>query len=370
MTQALIATEVLTNDVFVRSLQERISTDHALPIIPVGGRTKAGLIPAAGASYLEMNQYQGIVTYDPSEYLITAKAGTLIADLQLALARNGQYLPFDPLWVERGATLGGTIASGVSGPDRLLYGGVRDFVMEVAMLDGLGKIVRGGGKVVKNAAGFDSPKMMVGSYGRMGVLIEATLKIFPAPQAYATMIIPHNSVTQAIRAMQRVLSKPLPISSIIIDSHHQLAVRIAAPRDSLDGVIKRIKNLLPEGNSATVEQDPDAQRYLLINWIEQVLGTDQLLIRIGVSPKVIASLEPVLSNCEFFHVGACSATWARIACSQRDEVDRRLSGLGLSAVVIEGQAIAPFLGNCDWLYMAQKIQHAIDPQQRFLPWLS
>jgi glycolate oxidase FAD binding subunit len=368
MTQALIATEILTNDTFVQALQQSISSGSGSPLVPVGGRTKTGFFQANKANLIDMREYQGIVTYDPSEYLITAKAGTPIADLRQALAGHGQYLPFDPMWSDRGATLGGTIASGVSGPDRLLYGGVRDFVMEVAMVDGLGRIVRGGGKVVKNAAGFDTPKMMVGSYGRMGVLVEATLKVFPAPQAYATVVISHSSIELAIRTMQRVLAKSLPISSVLIDSQHQLCIRIAGPTLSLNGVIDRLQALLPDRSSATVDLDDSLQRRRFVDWIESDLGPGHVLARIGVSPREIAPLEAVLTDCERFHLGACSVTWAKIALNQVQGIHEKLSQFGLSAVIVSGQFNQPFLGNRNWLSMAERIQHAIDPNHRFLPW--
>lgn len=129
----------------------------------------------------------GIVDYEPSEFTFTALAGTPLREIVAALAERGQYLPFDPALVRAGATLGGTVAAGLSGPGRFRFGGLRDFILGVQFVDGAGRLMRMGGKVVKNAAGFDLPKFFVGSVGRFGALAEITFKVFPRPAARRTL---------------------------------------------------------------------------------------------------------------------------------------------------------------------------------------
>src|SRR5207253_6842143 len=130
---------------------------------------------------------RGITEYDPSEFTFTAGAGTPVREIVAALAESGQYLPFDPMLVEAGATLGGTVAAGLSGPGRFRFGGVRDFILGVRFVDGAGRLLRMGGKVVKNAAGFDLPKFFCGSLGRFGLIVEATFKVFPRPASRLTL---------------------------------------------------------------------------------------------------------------------------------------------------------------------------------------
>src|SRR4029079_6930035 len=115
--------------------------------------------------------------------------------------QRGQYLPFDPKCVEAGATLGGTVASGLSGPGRFRFGGLRDFILGVRFVDGAGRLLRMGGKVVKNAAGFDLPKFFVGSLGRFGVLAEMTFKVFPRPQSARTFMLAAGSLDAAARVL-------------------------------------------------------------------------------------------------------------------------------------------------------------------------
>ncbi len=367
--QAVDSTEMLAQDAVVQQFQHQILQSETT-VQPVGNRTKSTLI-SPSARHLQTTALSGIVTYDPSEFLITAKCGTAMAELCDQLSKNGQYLPFDPLFIDQGATLGGTIASGISGPDRLLYGGVRDFVMEVAMLDGLAKIVRGGGKVVKNAAGFDSPKMMVGSYGRMGVLLEATLKVFPTPQSHATLLVQHTSIDLAVETVQKVLQKPLPICSVVIDSQHTVTFRVAGPSTSLSGVVNRIQSLLPLSAKAHAAESDRAARESLVHWLELPTEADQLLIRIGCSSKQVVQLDQVLSQLapgNYLHCGAGSVTWLKMSRELLAQLDEQLQHLCLSAVVVRGQAERPFVGNLGWLSLARNVQMAVDPQQRFVAW--
>ncbi len=362
------STDMLLSEPFVQQLQQAVC-ETGLPVQPVGNATKSGLIGADNIRQVRTNAFQGIVTYDPSEFLVTAKSGTKIADLATTLAQHGQYLPFDPLFVQAGATLGGTIASGISGPDRLLYGGARDFIMEVALIDGLGRLARGGGKVVKNAAGFDTPKLMVGSYGRLGVIIEATLKVFPTPQAHASLLVEHSSIESALRSMQKVLAKPLPISSVLIDSQHTVCFRVAGPSASLEGVLQRIKSLV--GASQSKVADDILQRKTFIDWIEGPLTEVSALVRIGVDPTVVSKLNASLKAnavTDYYHAGACSVTWVKLPIDRLNGLDGQLTTLGLSGVVIRGSVTSPFIGNRQWLRMASKIQLAMDPEKRFVPW--
>jgi len=157
-------------------------------VIVVGAGTKARLAAVAGDFVrISTKRMSGIVEYEPSEFTFTALAGTPVRDIMAVLAARGQYLPFDPMLAEAGATIGGTVAAGLSGPGRWRFGGLRDFILGVQFVDGEGRLLRMGGKVVKNAAGFDLPKFFVGSAGRFGALAEVTFKVFPRPRAVRTL---------------------------------------------------------------------------------------------------------------------------------------------------------------------------------------
>ncbi|HMN27437.1 MAG TPA: FAD-binding protein, partial [Caldilineaceae bacterium] len=189
----------------------------ASAILPRGGGSKPALSSDRdGVALLDLRGLRGILEYEPGEYTFTALAGTPLADVQAALAEHGQYLPFDPPLVAAGATLGGTIAAGLSGSGRYRYGGVRDFLIGIRFVDGQGRLVRGGGKVVKNAAGFDLPKLMVGSLGRLGVLVEASFKVFPQPQSFASLTVSYPTLAEALAGMRAVADARLDIEALDI----------------------------------------------------------------------------------------------------------------------------------------------------------
>ncbi len=157
-------------------------------VVAIGAGTKPRLARVTDEFVrISTAKLRGIVDYEPSEFTFTALAGTPLKEIVAALAERGQYLPFDPMLADAGATIGGTVAAGLSGPGRWRFGGLRDFILGVQFVDGEGRLLRLGGKVVKNAAGFDFPKFFVGSAGRFGVLTELTFKVFPRPLALRTL---------------------------------------------------------------------------------------------------------------------------------------------------------------------------------------
>lgn len=176
----------------VRTPEELADAVRSAPrVLAVGAGTKARLSAVGdGVVRIATTGMCGIVEYEPSEFTFTALAGTPVKEIAAALAERGQYLPFDPLWADEGATIGGTVAAGLGGPGRFRFGGVRDFILGVRFVDGGGRLLRMGGKVVKNAAGFDLPKFFVGSLGRFGALAEVTFKVFPRPAATRTLVVP------------------------------------------------------------------------------------------------------------------------------------------------------------------------------------
>jgi len=135
----------------------------------------AGSKSAPDETALDLSGLRGIIDYQPNEFIVQAWAGTPVRDVADLLAASGQYLPFDPLLIDSGATLGGTVAANAAGPERFRYGGVRDFLIGCHFIDGRGELLTGGGKVVKNAAGFDYPKLFVGSRGSLGLLNDAEM---------------------------------------------------------------------------------------------------------------------------------------------------------------------------------------------------
>lgn len=166
--------------------------------------------PLAGA-ILETGAYSGIVSYEPTELVITARCGTPLADVESALAARRQFLACEPPGFGC-ATIGGAVATGLSGPRRAGAGGLRDFVLGAKIMDGEGRVLKFGGEVIKNVAGFDVSRLMTGSLGTLGLILEVSLKVMPLPLGDATLRfeLPQD---KALDAMNRWAGQPLPLAA-------------------------------------------------------------------------------------------------------------------------------------------------------------
>jgi len=175
-----------------------------------GGDSKRGLGGTPRGECLSTLELRGIVDYDPAELVVTARAGTPLADLQEELAERRQMLPFEPpAWP--GATLGGVLASGLSGPRRAFAGAARDALLGVRLLDGKAQSLQFGGRVMKNVAGFDLFRPQAGAWGRLGVVLEASLRLLPLPQREQTVALPMTA-DAAIGHMNHLAGTPVPLS--------------------------------------------------------------------------------------------------------------------------------------------------------------
>jgi len=193
----------------------RAAAESKTPLRIRGGGTKdfyGNPAREQNSTLLDMTDYNGIVDYEPTELVITARAGTRLADLEAALDQHGQMLAFEPPYFGAAATLGGCVAAGLSGPRRAAAGSVRDFVLGVRMLDGKGEDLHFGGQVMKNVAGYDVSRLMAGSMGTLGVLLEVSLKVLPKPVAELTLCMAMDEVA-AIEKMNQWAGKPLPVSA-------------------------------------------------------------------------------------------------------------------------------------------------------------
>ena len=166
--------------------------------------------PLAG-EVLQTGAYSGIVSYEPTELVVTARCGTPLAELELALAARRQFLACEPPGFGA-ATVGGVAAAGLSGPRRAMAGSLRDFVLGVKIMDGEGRVLKFGGEVIKNVAGFDVSRLMTGSLGTLGLILEVSLKVMPLPVGDATLRF-EMPQAQALDAMNRWAGQPLPLAA-------------------------------------------------------------------------------------------------------------------------------------------------------------
>ncbi|MCG2585383.1 glycolate oxidase subunit GlcE [Massilia sp. TS11] len=177
-----------------------------------GGGSKDWYGNAARGEVLDTRAWRGIVSYEPAELVITARAGTPLAEIEAALAERGQMLAFEPPHFGPDATLGGAIAAGLSGPRRASVGAVRDFVLGAVLMDGRGQVLHFGGQVMKNVAGYDVARLLTGSLGTLGLLLEVSVKVLPKPVCEATLRIACDQV-EALRLLNTWGGQPLPLSA-------------------------------------------------------------------------------------------------------------------------------------------------------------
>jgi glycolate oxidase FAD binding subunit len=161
---------------------------------------------------LDLSAYRGIVHYEPSELVLTARCGTPLSQVEAALAAQGQFLAFEPPRFGADPSLGGTIAAGLSGPGRIYFGAARDFVLGAHLLNAQGESLRFGGEVMKNVAGFDVARLLCGSLGILGVITQVSLKVLPLPRAQVTLRLEWPAAV-ALQHFNRLAGEPLPFSA-------------------------------------------------------------------------------------------------------------------------------------------------------------
>ncbi len=187
---------------------------------------------------LDISTHRGIVRYEPTELVLTARAGTPVAEIEKALADNGQMLAFEPPSFMGSASIGGAIASGLGGPRRPWGGAPRDLLLGCTLLDGQGRILRFGGEVMKNVAGYDISRLMAGALGTLGVLLDVSVKVLPAPKVERSLVLtlPRD---KALHRMRDLARQPAPLSAAChLDD--RLYLRLSGNAASVDAWEKQI----------------------------------------------------------------------------------------------------------------------------------
>ena len=386
-------------------------------IVPRGGGTKPALLSVPGAEVLDLAALSGITEYLPSEYTVTALAGTPLAEVTERLAAEGQYLPFDPLLVDAGSTVGGAVAAGANGPGRLRYGGLRDFLLAITFVTGRGEIVRGGAKVVKNAAGFDLPKLMVGSLGRLGVLVECTFKVFPHPESCATLRATGMALDEALAAAGRIgagaveleclelmhglagaarsetppvtAEKPAYTDAVPLGARAfrpasgrraaspaawDLEIRIGGRTSALDARIERVAEHLGSEVS-TLSGQADTSHWRARRELEWA-APDAAVLKCPLTPASVDTLERVLADLDadriarVYSAGAQQAflAWPAERTGDLPDLAEALTESKLTALALRAPAGAvarPILGYRSGGELLRRVEQALDPDGRF-----
>ena len=343
-----------------------IVRNHAC-VIPHGNLTKQPLVAEAPDSIrLDLSALTGVTGYDPTEFTFSALAGTPLKEIEALLAANGQHMPFDPPLVDEGATIGGTVAAGMSGPGRLRYGGVRDFIIGIGFVDGTASHVHGGGRVVKNAAGFDLPRLLVGSMGRLGIITDVTFKVFPAPAAWRSLRITCRDLDDALVCTAELSRAPLDLDALELEPPATLVIRVAGDEASLVAHAERVGQFTRRPFEQLGREDESHYWRVLrsFTW----LPPDHWLIKVPLTLRRIADLERAIQPHALprrYSVAGNVAWLAWPAARPLDDLD-----LGASTgLVVYGphlRGASPLIGQpMDRAEpFARRVKDALDPRQR------
>lgn len=341
----------------------------------IGRGTKSALHPAAGAAALaDLSALSGIVEYQPSEYTITVRAGTPVADIAAALAEQGQYLPFDPLLPDS-ATIGGTVAANLSGPRRYRYGGVRDFILGASVVDGAGRAFRVGGKVVKNSAGFDLSKFLVGSLGQYAIMTELTFKVFPDVPQFHSLRFRYARLEEALAAMVYISGSAFELDAL------DLAPPPSAPPTSQGeeiggwSLLARLGGFaetLPRRAERFAESVKRETASLEILELEEQNGlwnplaglSSATIVKVVLSPKLVPALDAAISGAQRRYGVGGNVAW--VAVDDIAQLERALAAADLSGLCLQGAVDRPVIGAPLEQQLSARVKQVLDPQYKLV----
>ena len=227
--------------------QVRAAAAESRPLRIVGGDTKAWYGRITQGERLEVAGHRGVIDYDPCELVITARAGTPLVEIEALLDQNEQMLGFEPPVFGPASTIGGVIAAGLAGPSRPFAGAVRDHVLGARILDGRGRVLRFGGTVFKNVAGFDAFRLMCGAMGTLGVIMDVSLRVTPRAEARAARSFQQDWSTARVW-LSALMRRPLPLDGAFHDGE-RLHLRLSGPSA---GVAAAASELGGEGEESVI----------------------------------------------------------------------------------------------------------------------
>lgn len=333
-------------------LQQQVATAylHNTPLNISGGNSKTFYGRKASGQPLEVAAHVGIISYEPTELVLTARTGTPLHSIEALLAEYGQMLPFEPPHWGENATIGGTLACNLSGPRRAYAGSARDFLLGCHMINGKGEALHFGGEVMKNVAGYDAARLMAGAMGTLGVMLDVSLKVLPKPPHDLTLVRTGLSADAALRQMHQLAGLTLPLSaSAWVDGN--LYLRFSGSVSTLDSVRQR--------QSGDVLADDQAYWQALRELQHAFFSTDLPLWRIAL-PQT--ALQPALDGDWLIEWGGAQR-WLRSDAAAAD-IRAAVAALGGHVTLFHGGdrtgAVFQPLPAGLW-QLHQRLKQAFDP---------
>ena len=349
MTASLMHTSAELAD-FVRA-NERV---HVM-----GKGSKTALHQSAqDAALADLSALSGVTEFQPSEYTITVGAGTAVTDVAAALAEAGQYLPFDPLLPNR-ATIGGTVAANLSGSRRFRYGGVRDFILGARVVDGLGREFRVGGKVVKNSAGFDLSKFLVGSLGQYAIMTELTFKVFPDTACFRSLKMDFRKLDDLLGAISVINQSVFELDAL--DFAHcaegwALMARLGGSAAILPQRVARFSETLKRKTNPDAVGEIDDQPAL---WNPLAGLGGNCIVKTVLPLSQVPALDAMIADSQRRYGIGGNLAW--LATDDVARLDAALRQLGLRGLCLLGDAESPVIGKPLENKLAARVKAVLDP---------
>ena len=343
----------------IRSWAERIRAASAAgqALCLRGGGTKDFYGRPPVGELLETAAYHGIVSYEPSELVVTVRAGTRLADLEATLAAQNQMLAFEPPRFGDGGTVGGCVAAGLAGPRRATVGGVRDFVLGARLIDGRGEVLHFGGEVMKNVAGYDVSRLLAGSLGTLGLIAEVSLKVLPRPTAEATLRFAMDEA-QALHRLNEWSGQPLPLSASAWRDG-VLEVRLSGAVAAVEAAVARL------GGERLADEVAGARWSGLRDHTDPFFMDGMPLWRLAVPSDALAVQLPGVQLVEW----GGAQRWLRSAAPPA-EVRARAAALGGHATLFRGGERGADVFHplpAPMLALQRRLKNAFDPAGIFNP---
>tara|TARA_R110002072_G_scaffold57052_19_gene147086 strand:+ start:1806 stop:2924 length:1119 start_codon:yes stop_codon:yes gene_type:complete len=308
------------------------------PLSICGGGTRGIVRPGDALSVAELS---GITLYEPGALTMVAQAGTPIAEIEKALAKESQRLAFEPidhrgvLGTKGKPTIGGVFAANVSGPRRIAVGAARDFLLGVRFVDGRGEVIKNGGRVMKNVTGYDLVKLMAGSFGTLGVLSEVSLKVLPQPETQATLVLNGLHDASAVQALSQAMGSPFEVTGAAHDpATAQTMLRVEGFEASVQYRIGRLRDLLTAHNAETDVLEAAASQSLWTDLrdVKAFQNLDGDVWRVSCKPSAAPKLASRAGATAHYFDWAGGLIWLRMAAGS--DLRSRLGGFDGHATLV------------------------------------
>ncbi|MFV2060648.1 MAG: glycolate oxidase subunit GlcE [Gammaproteobacteria bacterium] len=329
------------------------------PLKIVAGNSKEFHGKKIDFNKVDISTHCGILNYEPSELVITARAGTPISSINSALKKNNQMLAFDPPDFNASSTIGGTIACGLSGSRRPFSGSARDFILGTRIINGKGEALRFGGEVIKNVAGYDASRLMTGALGTLGVLLDISIKVLPRPEQEITLV-QNLSLDAALSKMTYLKRQAYPISGLVYFFNH-LFIRLSGSTISINNAVKKMGGEIVN----------DLKNDFFFSWNDldnhnlDFFKSEKPLWRISVKPNT-----PVLDIKGQFLYGWAGAERWLLSDSDNNEVFRKTAEVNGHATLFRfgdrsGEVFQPL--HMDLLKLHVQLKKSFDPENILNP---